>query len=870
MVTVGDNFTFYLSCDIQDKVSVYVRALFGDIRPPTVNPRTPIACSVVGKLCCQGDVIGIESRSKFAEVGDEGCLWDEWITFCAKYRDLEYDVVLALEVYMVEASTDLVLVGGTTMPLFNKHGRLKTGFQKLRLWNGEKADVRVPCKTPGKQPVADSGEQGRLEQLVKRYGRGEIQRVNWLDRMTLKVIADRERMLNSQKESVKDAEDSKPLELVVELPTYMHAVLYQQATHAEVTTKGQNRGNPGSSLVFVHDPEISVENPAEYKAQKLGRSLTRHLVDRNLKPNTEERNAIDEIIGLPPNKPLNVKQRELFWKFRYYLTSNPAALTKFLKSVDWADASDVGQAIQLMEKWKPMTESADALEMLSVDFSHSHVRSYAVNVLSKNADDEDIKSYLLQLVQALRYENEDCGTLAKFLVSRAQNNPQLAILLHWFLCVEMVDHGFGTRASHVHKLLIDTLETSCKTVHEDIIAQMSLFTKIQTMMKEVQGQRGRVQAKAPFLRQLLSDQNGTYAELRQLKGVPSPFNYNTLLMSILPEKCGVFKSAMVPLRLVFQSQQRQLSSYVSGNSPTPQSNVNDEGEIAVPISPQSSGLGHIFRGVAQFESQKKVTLIYKKGDDLRQDQFVLQMFSLMDRLLKRENYDLKLTPYSVLPTGPEDGIVEFVERAEGLGTILNSGSYKGKGASCIRSYLQQYAADASGPFGIRAEVVENFLMSCAGYCVMTFILGVGDRHFDNIMLTQDGRLFHIDFGFILGREPKPFAPQMRISQEMIDFMGGQEHQCFRRFKQYCFEAFSGLRRHANLILSLIHLMAGSSIQDIKKNPENALLKVQEKFRLDLSSVDEQQQWLLGVIEQSASSVMPTVMERIHEVAQVLK
>lgn len=38
-------------------------------------------------------------------------------------------------------------------------------------------------------------------------------------------------------------------------------------------------------------------------------------------------------------------------------------------------------------------------------------------------------------------------------------------------------------------------------------------------------------------------------------------------------------------------------------------------------------------------------VIYKRGDDLRQDQLVLQMFSLMDRLLKRENLDLRLTPY---------------------------------------------------------------------------------------------------------------------------------------------------------------------------------------------------------------------------------
>ena len=91
---------------------------------------------------------------------------------------------------------------------------------------------------------------------------------------------------------------------------------------------------------------------------------------------------------------------------------------------------------------------------------------------------------------------------------------------------------------------------------------------------------------------------------------------------------------------------------------------------------------------------------------------------------------------------------------------------------------------------------------------MTWILAVGDRHLDNIMLKTDtGCLVHIDFGYIFGKEPKQNVPNIRVTRAMVDAMGGPTSKYYNQFKNLAGQAFNILRRHANLILALLKLMA---------------------------------------------------------------
>uniref|UniRef100_A0A251UN68 Putative phosphatidylinositol Kinase, Armadillo-type fold protein n=1 Tax=Helianthus annuus TaxID=4232 RepID=A0A251UN68_HELAN len=68
--------------------------------------------------------------------------------------------------------------------------------------------------------------------------------------------------------------------------------------------------------------------------------------------------------------------------------------------------------------------------------SISGVSAHVVSVLER-ADDEELQCYLLQLVQAMRFERSDKSRLSQFLVQRSLTNIEFSSFLRWYVVVEL-------------------------------------------------------------------------------------------------------------------------------------------------------------------------------------------------------------------------------------------------------------------------------------------------------------------------------------------------------------------------------------------------------------------------------------------------
>lgn len=858
-------------------------------------------------------------------------VWDYILSFPLKVQNLSLDALLVITAWTSEDK----VYGGTSMRLFDNNGVLKSGKQKLVFFFGREGDSNIESKnmTPGdsfyeEYKDADHGflTEKKMENFRRRslgVGVDDDDSVDWLDRLTLTQIqATLSESLCKDQSSRGAAAAADPAALdlqslcclVVELPVFAHPVLHEERPYQQVTPhfpmreqhttftnpgahpcairgeKGQvefslAKGNfQGSMLAVVADWDLEGDNLAEEQNRKLNISTIRGSSDPNAKPNLEQQALLDRIISSssaagPSQRKLASADKDILYRFRYALTDNKKALTKVLLSVDWDSERERAEVPILLDMWKAKApiDVADALQLLcnEREFQDPVIRQYAVNVL-RSASDEELHLFLLQLVQALRYERlgdegeeelEDSSSslispLAAFLFERAGASESLSLSLYWFLKVETDTQDDDSRtlytgilSAFIKNLLVTGgVEGAAAAMQlQALDAYMSDIVACQREARKSASKRWMIGGRNDFvetsLNRLLID-NGLQRLPAGFESLPSPLDPGIRLLS-LEKMSKMFKSALYPCVIDFNAAKARMRKERDGSG-----GGRDRDSITTAAVAAATG-GSAVQGPA-FTNR----ILFKCGDDLRQDQLIMHLFSLMDTLLKKVNLDLKLRTYGILAIGQKDGLMEFVESMpiSGVETPRQT----------IFDYLQAHNPDPSDPTKIHPECLDTFIKSCAGSCVLTYILGVGDRHHDNIMLTKRGQLFHIDFGFVFGKDPKPLPPPFRLSRGMVDAMGGIESEGFVKFGKTCCQAFNWLRKSASVILNLISLMGDSGIPVIEQMGIDAVLEVVEsRFRLNLSD-EEAANYFLAIMQGTLQAIAPDVIDFFHALAVRMK
>eukprot|EP01100_Stratorugosa_tubuloviscum_P003480 TRINITY_DN1848_c0_g3_i1.p1 TRINITY_DN1848_c0_g3~~TRINITY_DN1848_c0_g3_i1.p1 ORF type:complete len:812 (+),score=322.00 TRINITY_DN1848_c0_g3_i1:50-2485(+) len=804
-------FKFTLSSEIDQEFVVTILSLKGERKKESLpdiidQPLLPYSglyseqfsqLFVTAELINNSKYISYPIQTPFKYFTDKYS-WDEELKFPIKFKDLPVTTQLLLKVYDIYGPCKAVIVGQAYFKLFSKSRTLRTGMQKVLLCTDPQIiSTRVQTN--------EAATLNYLEKLMKKKNQKQIQSCDWQDKL---VEAEIERIR-------KQAAEKHPndLYLYFELCTFQYTVLFNEISTSN-SSKNANRNNTSVNGDIINDPELYREemNPVDYKYSILTKSDRNILPDKNLKPNLSEKEILKRAIAKTPFEELTPEEKSLLWRFRYYLTSNKKALTKFLRCLELKEFN-LNEAIELLTQWEPI-EPQDALELLTKKFPEQWIREYAVKIFAK-VSDEELCTYLLQLVQALRYENNEgknSEPLTNLLISKAISNQELASYLNWYL---MLERKPSNCYDSKYLKFFTALKQKSSEIHQILFHQKDQLDSIFKYMNDLKSQNTVRTKKIEQLKEALSSTTGALYPLTQLEDFVIPLNPKLKLGGVIPETATIFKSAMLPMALEF----KVLNSANSENIPN------------------------------------TYKVIFKSGDDLRQDQLIIQMILLMDQLLKKENLDLKLTPYRVIATGPTDGLVECVPRCSTIAHILKQHD------NDIRKFLMQPDSNQ-----IKPAVLDNFVRSCAGYCVITFILGIGDRHLDNLLMTEEGNLFHIDFGYILGNDPKPFAPPMKLCKEMVEAMGGATNPNYAQFKQYCCEAYNILRRSAKLILNLFLLMIDADIPHISLEGEKSILRIQNNFNLHYTDA-EAIQFFQNLINESVSALFPQITEKIHSWAQ---
>ncbi|KAB5535968.1 hypothetical protein PHYPO_G00123940 [Pangasianodon hypophthalmus] len=235
---------------------------------------------------------------------------------------------------------------------------------------------------------------------------------------------------------------------------------------------------------------------------------------------------------------------------------------------------------------------------------------------------------------------------------------------------------------------------------------------------------------------------------------------------------------------------------------------------------------------------KCYTMMCKPKDDLRKDCRLMEFNCLINKCLRKDaesrRRDLHIRTYAVIPLNEECGIIEWVNNTAGLRHILTK-LYKEKGVYLTGKELRKMILPKTASFQEKLKLHKDVLCarhppvfhewflrtfpdptswynSRSAYCRSTavmsmvgYILGLGDRHGENILFdSQTGECVHVDFNCLFNKGETFDVPEVvpfRLTQNMVHAMGPMGTEGL--FRQACEVTLRLMRDQREPLMSVL-------------------------------------------------------------------
>ena len=232
--------------------------------------------------------------------------------------------------------------------------------------------------------------------------------------------------------------------------------------------------------------------------------------------------------------------------------------------------------------------------------------------------------------------------------------------------------------------------------------------------------------------------------------------------------------------------------------------INLENKYGNPFGEKWLEISQKIKSTSPFRNFPSYTIksfISKSDDDLRQESLAMQLIKMISEIFIKAKLNLYLRTYEIIITSRNSGLIEFITDSISIDNL------KRKTGTDLNTFYRNFF------FHHFKEAQKNFVESLAAYSLVTYILDIKDRHNGNIMIDIQGRIIHIDFGFILGISPGNVgfetAP-FKMTKEYVNLLDGINSEIFNYFIELLTKGFLEIRKYFDSFVKIVEIMGNNS------------------------------------------------------------